>query len=269
MKTRGARPLHRDSPVQPDLWDVECQDAKRAKFKALRKFRTSNNGNDLTQYSYLKRRFKSVCKVKKRAFENRRRKNLVNCNNNPNAFWQQLKRYSKSASNSQDTSNVSSESWLHYFEGLLNRKFVNDNQNESVFDNLAREVNSDELNYPISREEIRNSVQALNSNRASGTMEMYKHTIDLILPYLHILFNSVYDSGGFPEEWSESIITPIHKKGSKCELNNFRAVSLINTLSKIFMHILTRRLTTWCDDNTIINESQTGFRSKYSITDNI
>ena len=93
---------------------------------------------------------------------------------------------------------------------------------------------------------------------------MYKCTFDTVLPYLHVLFNRVFDTGQFPEQRSESIISPIHKKGSKLEPNNYRAISLINSLCRICV-----RLTNWCEDNSVIEESQAGFRSQYSTIDNI
>ena len=97
----------------------------------------------------------------------------------------------------------------------------------SIFDNLTREVNDDDLNIPISREAIQHSILALHVNRATGTdglcIEMYKCTLDAVLPYLHVLFNRVFDIGQFPEQWSESIISPIHKKGSKFEPNNYNS----------------------------------------------
>ena len=62
---------------------------------------------------------------------------------------------------------------------------------------------------------------------------------------------------------------PIHKKGSRNDPNNYRAVSLINTISKIFTHILTQRLNKWCDENGVLDESQAWFRKGYSTIDNI
>jgi len=53
------------------------------------------------------------------------------------------------------------------------------------------------------------------------------------------------------------------------ETNNYRAISLINSLCKICVHVLTKRLTNWCEDNSVIDESQAGFRSPYSTVDNI
>ena len=62
---------------------------------------------------------------------------------------------------------------------------------------------------------------------------------------------------------------PHTQEGSKFEPNNYRAISLINSLCKIFVNVLTKRLTNWCEDNSVIEESQAGFRSQYSTIDNI
>ena len=50
---------------------------------------------------------------------------------------------------------------------------------------------------------------------------------------------------------------------------NFRGVSLINSISKIFTGILTNRLQKWSEENTVLDESQAGFRKNYSTIDNI
>ena len=98
---------------------------------------------------------------------------------------------------------------------------------------------------------------------------MFKHTTYVILPYIHALFNQIFATGLFPLDWSESVISPIQKKGPKCDSNNYRAVSLINSLCKICMRILSNRVTNWCEHHNITDESQAGFRKQYSTIDNI
>ena len=76
-------------------------------------------------------------------------------------------------------------------------------------------------------------------------MEMFKEILNEILPFLHNLFNELYNKGELPPGWCENIICPIHKIGSKTDPGNFRGVSLIISKSKIFTGILTNRLQKW------------------------
>ena len=98
---------------------------------------------------------------------------------------------------------------------------------------------------------------------------MYKETLALILQFLNKLFNAIFDSGNFPESCCKSIITPIYKKGSRNDPSNYRAISLIDSLCKIFMGILSSRLNNWCEENNVLDESQAGFRQKYTTIDNV
>lgn len=66
-----------------------------------------------------------------------------------------------------------------------------------------------------------------------------------------------------------SIICPIHKKGPLDDPNNFRGISLIDVLNKVFTNILNERIKAWVDANQMIDESQAGFRKGYSATDNL
>ena len=61
---------------------------------------------------------------------------------------------------------------------------------------------------------------------------MYKHTLTLTLPYLNKLLNNIFDSSIFPPDWGQSTITTIHKEGSTADTNNYRAISLIDSICK-------------------------------------
>ena len=90
----------------------------------------------------------------------------------------------------------------------------------------------------------------------------------IITPYLKTLFNEILDTSNFPEDWGKSLIVPIHKKGPMFDPNNFRGISLMDSLCKIFMNILSIRLTKWSDEFNVIDEAQAGFRKTYSTIDN-
>jgi len=115
--------------------------------------------------------------------------------------------------------------------------------------------------------------QSLRNGCAVGSdgtgIEMYKATIHITLPYIKALFIDILSSVTVPAIWCESQITPIHKKGSYSDPNNYRAVSVANSLSKVFKKILSTRLTIWANINGAIDESHAGFRGVYSTTGNM
>ena len=100
-------------------------------------------------------------------------------------------------------------------------------------------------------------------------IEMIKVRLNDPLPFLNVLFDRIYDTEIFPSDWSKNIIYPIHKNGSVSNPENFRGISLINSVSKIFTSILTLILKKWTENNNVIGGFQAGFPGHYSTIDNI
>ena len=73
----------------------------------------------------------------------------------------------------------------------------------------------------------------------------------------------------FPESWSAGEIIPLHKKGDKNNVDNYRGITLLSTLGKLFSRILNNRLSTWAETFSVYIEAQAGFREHMSTTDNI
>ena len=94
--------------------------------------------------------------------------------------------------------------------------------------------------------------------------ELFKESSRASLPLLNILFNRLFLLGTFPESWSRSIIVPIHKKGNVSNPENFRGISLLDVLGKIYTSIINKRVNVYGK----ISEAQFGFREGYSTTDN-
>ena len=85
-------------------------------------------------------------------------------------------------------------------------------------------------------------------------------------PFLLRLFNVVFSSDCYPTQWSEGLITLIiHKKGS-LDVNNYRGITLINILSKIYSHLLNNLLLKWAEQNEKLSDCQFGFqRNKFTV----
>ena len=60
---------------------------------------------------------------------------------------------------------------------------------------------------------------------------------------LHLIFSSCIDSGIFPTKWKMANVIPIHKREDKQNAKNYRPVSLIKILGKIFERLITMKCT--------------------------
>jgi len=65
---------------------------------------------------------------------------------------------------------------------------------------------------------------------------------------IHKLIASIWKKDKLPEEWKETIIVPIQKKGNKTDCNNYRGISLFPTLTKFFQH-LSVKVNSICERN--------------------
>ena len=82
------------------------------------------------------------------------------------------------------------------------------------------------------------------------------------------LFNRVLDSGSIPEEWMKGLILPIYKgKGNRDSCDNYRGITLLSCMGKLFTSILNRRLTSFLEKNKLLSENQAGFRGNHSTID--
>jgi hypothetical protein len=84
------------------------------------------------------------------------------------------------------------------------------------------------------------------------------------------MFNKVKEGNGFPDNWKTAIICPIYKgKGKEGEHGNYRGISLLSVIGKIYSGILDGRLRDWLINNKILSRFQAGFVKDKRTTDNI
>ena len=91
--------------------------------------------------------------------------------------------------------------------------------------------------------------------------------IDNIAPLLVNIFNLCVDSGTFPDLMKHSKVIPIFKSGCKDNPSNYRPISVLPALSKIFEKIMLDQMMSHFSLNKILHERQFGFTKGMSTTD--
>ena len=69
------------------------------------------------------------------------------------------------------------------------------------------------------------------------------------------------------KDFTTVMIIPIYKKGDVQSPSNYRPITLLSSIGKLFTKILSKRITEWAEDHALLTEAQFGFRPTYSTTD--
>ena len=130
-----------------------------------------------------------------------------------------------------------------------------------------------ELDFPISILEIKDTLKRLRNGKSSGVdricNEMLKHANDKMLLAFKKLFNLILVSSKFPEEWSKGIISAIYKSGDSMVCDNYRGITVSSCLGKLFTSILNKRLLSFVSKEKLIPENQIGFLPNSRTSDHI
>ena len=100
--------------------------------------------------------------------------------------------------------------------------------------------------------------------------EMFKHLPDSSIDIFLQLFNAIWTSGYIPKNWLHSIVIPIHKANKPANLSvSYRPISLTSNLCKLMEKIVATRLKWFLEKNNLLNNLQSGFRSRRRTTDHL
>ena len=130
----------------------------------------------------------------------------------------------------------------------------------------------------IESHEVLNLINQLVDTKACGPSsipnKLLKEHKEIFSNLLTTLINKSFSDGTFPEMLKLANLTPIHKKKAHC--NNYRPISLLSNISKIYEKAYHVQIYEFLEDNNVIYDLQFGFRKKHStdhallsITENI
>ena len=104
--------------------------------------------------------------------------------------------------------------------------------------NVVFETTERISSFDISKDEITKIIRSLDPNKTHGhdeiSIRMLKLCASSISKPLFLLFKHSLESECFPNEWKKANIVPIHKKGDKQLIQNYRPISLLPICGKIF-----------------------------------
>ena len=186
---------------------------------------------------------------------------------NPKEFYA---RFSKKKHSKID---IDIKTFFEHFKSLCGNDTESDENSESDAFMYDDDIVFDELNVEITEDEILKCIKGLKRNKSHSSdgilNEYFIEYASILLPLLKKIFNAMFNTGFFPPILCDALVVPVYKKGSSNDPKNYRGISLISCMCKLFTSILNSRLILWSDNNDVITDAQFGFRSKHSTVDAI
>ena len=123
----------------------------------------------------------------------------------------------------------------------------------------------------ISLDEIKLALLGLDEGKGAGADGIpalfFKNCAQEVAPVLHTLYNKSLRTGIFPDLWKIAHITPIYKYSNKSHVKNYRPISILPCLGKVFEKLTYK--TFFSHFKHILCQRQYGFVQSRSITGNL
>ena len=239
------------------VWfDDECIKAKKDLNALSRELQLNPKSVDLRQKCFFQnKKYRNTIRTKKRQHRNQVMSDLAINRNDGKKFWKLLDKLKAEDQNEIFIERMGAQKLKTSFESILRDK------NNPVCPPDSKE--NGPLDNEITMEELKSASYILKPGKSTGPDPISYEMLDCIIekqPGLLLkLFNSILLYNGKTPGWYKSILILLYKKGSKTEPLNYRGISLLSCVSKLFTAVLNKRLLAYCIEHKILKPNQLGF----------
>ena len=120
----------------------------------------------------------------------------------------------------------------------------------------------------ITPEFVFDEISKMSNKKSPGldnlNVKMLKLAAPIVCDSLAYICNISLWTSTFPFAWKKAKVTPIHKDGDKCDVNNYRPISVLPIVSKVIERAVHNQLYSYLTCNNLLNSCQSGFRKSHS-----
>ena len=234
---------------------------------------------DFFNYKQARNKTTSLIRKSKINFFNK----AVENNQSPGFLWQHLKHIRQTPKQSlpefieynnqtiYDKTHIANMFNEHFIKvsNIIEKSEPCTNYLSRLKDTLKDKVKNVFLDFiPITVIETKQILKTLNTNKSTGLdgigPKILKLSSDYIAEPITYLINKSLSEGVFPNELKNASVIPIHKAGSKSNPNNYRPISILPTLSKVFERHVASQIQDFLKKYDLIHSLQSGFRKSHS-----
>ena len=149
---------------------------------------------------------------------------------------------------------------------MVEQKIPNSDKHFSSY--LGNSVNNSIFLKSVENKEVLDLLIQLNSSKSCGPNSipsnlLKTHALHFVEPIKFVINRSLIE-GKFPDLLKIAEVCPIYKKGDKSKCENYRPISLLSNLSKLFERAMHTRLYEFLENSDALYNLQFGFRKNFS-----
>lgn len=259
-------------PKQP-WFDKECAKAKRLVDKLSKQTSSSPCSSNRENLYAAKGAYRRLVKNKKKEFIG----GISSEINNGTLNWQKLRKLKNIHNGGSKLDAFDMRNFCMFFRNLYSSRSRPPGLAEA--EDLTRDHKGDDLrseldlilNAPVTQSEVRKEIKRLKNGKAVAADQIANEFIktcgDHMIAALTHLFNQCLANQVYP--WKESVVTPLHKKGSSYDPNNYRAIAVTSNIGKLFSSVLLNRLVSFRSTEFPDPVNQLGFTRGAETADHI
>jgi hypothetical protein len=122
--------------------------------------------------------------------------------------------------------------------------------------------------HEVSTVQISRVIDKLSICKASGldniSVRLLKFSAPTTINSLAYIINLVICKGIIPADWKSARVSAIHKNDSKLDLNNYRPISVLPVIAKVFEKVVFDQTYNFLNNNDLLSKEQSGFRHLHS-----
>ena len=245
-----------DSKISEPWFDSECRKKKEDINSLGKKIQKTPQDQSLrTLLSNEKKSFRRTILLKKRHYKGKMLSLLESKRDNgtQKEFWDIFKKISPKVK--QDPVKPSMKKFFDHFQDLSK------SSRSQTVPPICN--NNGPLDFVVSIEELEYASKKICLRKASGYDHICNEMIlGLMKTYPKVilkLFNDILQSSEVIPEWALGMIVPLHKDGPKLDTANYRGITLMSCLGKLFLSILNNRLIVYSIEHQLLSPAQLGF----------
>ena len=120
----------------------------------------------------------------------------------------------------------------------------------------------------VTEDEVAKELSRIVVDKAPGLDDIHPRLLKEGAPFITAplthMFNVSLRTGRNPPDWKKSRVTPIFKSGDKTDPGNYRPISILSSVMKVFEKLLDKQVRQYLKDNNILSKCQSGFRPLHS-----